>query len=347
MSEKKRALITGITGQDGFYLAKLLLEKDYDVFGFERRASQKNRTNLRGIEDNIYFISGDLTDQQSIARALKEAKPHEVYNLGSQSFVKASWDQPGYTGMATGMGVCNVLEAIREIDPKIRFYQASSSELFGDVEKSAEHFSVDTVPQNEQTPFWPRSPYGCAKLYGHALTINFRESFGMFACAGILFNHESPKRGFEFVTRKVTHNAACIKLGLTDVLRLGNMDAKRDWGFAGDYVEAMWLMLQQEKPQDYVIATGETHSVREMTEIAFARVGLPIDRWEGEGNEEKGIHAGKVIVAVDPRFYRPAEVNLLLGDSSKAREELGWKPKVGFKELVHMMADSDLELLKK
>lgn len=348
MSEKKRALITGITGQDGFYLAELLLKKGYEVFGFERRASQKNRGNLTEIEDQIHFISGDLTDQQSIARALKEANPHEVFNLGSQSFVKASWDQPGYTGDATGMAVCNVLEAVREQDPKnIRFYQASSSELFGDVEKSAEHFGVKTVPQNEKTPFWPRSPYGCAKLYGHALTINFRESFGMFACAGILFNHESPKRGLEFVTRKVTHTAAKIKLGLADVLKLGNIDAKRDWGYAGDYVKAMWAMLQQEKPQDYVIATGETHSVRDMTEIAFARVGLPIDIWEGEGDEEKGYHAGSVVVAIDPKFYRPAEVDLLLGDASKAKEELGWEPEVGFKELVEMMADSDLELLKK
>jgi GDPmannose 4,6-dehydratase len=347
MTEKKRALITGITGQDGFYLAKFLLEKGYDVFGFERRASQKIRTNLKEIENQIHFISGDLTDQQSIARALKEAKPDEVYNLGSQSFVKASWDQPGYTAEATGVGVCNVLEAIREIDPKIRFYQASSSELFGDVEKSAEHFGLETVPQNEKTPFWPRSPYGCAKLYGHALTINFRESFGLFACAGILFNHESPKRGLEFVTRKVTHTAAKIKLGLADVLKLGNMDAKRDWGYAGDYVKAMWLMLQQETPQEYVIATGKTHSVRDMTEIAFARLGIPIDRWEGEGDEEKGYHADRVIVAVDPQFYRPAEVDLLLGDASKAKQELGWEPEVDFKELVEMMADSDLELLKK
>ncbi|MBW3012772.1 GDP-mannose 4,6-dehydratase [Candidatus Woesearchaeota archaeon] len=339
----KRALITGITGQDGSYLVEFLLEKGYEVFGFERRASQKNRTNLTHIENRIQFVSGDLTDQQSIARALKEAKPEEIYNLGSQSFVKASWDQPGYTAEATGVSVCNVLEAIREIDPKIRFYQASSSELFGDVEKSAEHFGIKTVPQNERTPFWPRSPYGCAKLYGHAITINFRESFGMFACAGILFNHESPRRGLEFVTRKVTNTAAKIKLGLADVLMLGNLDAKRDWGYAGDYVKAMWLMLQQPKPRDYVIASGVTHSVREMTEIAFARLGIPI-RWEGEGLEEKGYHGDRVVVSIDPKHFRPAEVELLLGDSTKAREELGWKPEVGFKELIEMMADKDLEL---
>lgn len=314
----KRALITGITGQDGSYLADLLLEKGYEVFGLERRSSQRNRSNVKHTEDKIHFISGDLLDQNSLISGLQESEPDEVYNLASQSFVGESWKQPVYTAEVTGLGVVRMLEAIKTVNKKIKFYQASSSEMFG---KAVE------VPQNEKTPFYPRSPYGIAKLYGHWVTINYRESYGIFAVSGILFNHESPRRGHEFVTRKITNTAARIKLGKAKELRLGNLDAKRDWGYAGDYVEAMWLMLQQENPEDFVIATGKTHSVREFVEEAFNYLGLD---WR------------KYVIA-DKQFLRPAEVDMLAGDARKAERELGWRPKVGFEELVKMMVEADLE----
>lgn len=317
----KRALITGITGQDGSYLAELLLSKGYDVFGLERRVSIKNRENIERCENGITILSGDLCDHGSLAAALKAAYPDEIYNLAAQSFVKESWSQPIYTGDVTGLGVVRVLESIKEINQKIKFYQASSSEMFGKVQQ---------VPQNEQTPFYPRSPYGAAKVYGHWMTVNYRESYGMYCASGILFNHESPRRGLEFVTRKISHAVARIKKGLQHKLVLGNIDAKRDWGFAGDYVEAMWRMLQQEKPDDYVIATGETHSIREFLDEAFGHAGLD---WRG-------------YVEQDKRFMRPAEVDILIGDASKARKVLGWEPRVSFKELVRMMVDSDLEKIK-
>lgn len=322
----KRALITGITGQDGSYLAEFLLGKGYEVFGLERRSSQKNRGNIEHILDKIELVSGDLLDEASLVHALREASPDEIYNLASQSFVYESWKQPVYTGEVTGLGVVRVLEAVRQVNPKIKFYQASSSEMFG---------AVQETPQSEKTPFCPRSPYGVAKLYSHWITVNYRESYrepyGMFTASGILFNHESPRRGLEFVTRKITNTAVRIKLGLAKELRLGNLDAKRDWGFAGDYVEAMWLMLQQENPKDYVIGTGEAHSVRDFVEEVFSRLNLD---W-------------KEYVKVDKKFLRPAEVYLLCADATRAREELGWKPKVGFRELVKMMVDSDLKLLSK
>jgi len=316
----KKALITGITGQDGSYLADFLLSKKYKVFGLERRSSQKNRVNVAHIVDKVEFISGDLLDEGSLVHAIKECEPHEVYNLAAQSFVYASWKQPVYTGEVTALGAMRLLEAIRQTDPKIKFYQASSSEMFGKVQET---------PQNEKTPFYPRSPYGVAKLYAHWITVNYRESYNMFAASGILFNHESPRRGIEFVTRKITNTAAKIKLGMAKELLLGNLDAKRDWGFAGDYVEAMWLMLQQKEPHDYVISTGETHTVREFVEAAFGELGLD---W-------------KKYVKVDKEFFRPAEVDLLKGDSSKARKELKWKPKVNFGQLVKMMVKNDLKLL--
>lgn len=317
----KKALITGITGQDGSYLAELLLEKGYQVFGLERRTSSKIRVNVGHIEDKITFVSGDLTDQHSLTRAIWAIQPDEVYNLAAQSFVKESWEQPEYTGNVTGSGALRVLEAIRQINPKIKFYQASSSEIFGRV--------VET-PQTEKTPFYPRSPYGVAKLYAHWITVNYRESYDMFACSGILFNHESERRGHEFVTRKITDAAARIKLGLQNKLYLGNLDAKRDWGYAPEYVEAMWLMLQQEKPDDYVIATGKAHSVKDFVEAAFKAVDLD---WHN-------------YVETDERFKRPAEVDLLKGDPSKAKEKLGWSPKVSFNELVEKMVQSDLKRLK-
>ena len=317
----KKALITGITGQDGSYLAEFLLRKGYKVFGLERRSSQKNRGNIEHILDKIEIISGDLLDEASIVHALKEVQPDEVYNLAAQSFVHESWKQPVFTGEVTGLGAVRVLEAIRQVDKKIRFYQASSSEMFG---------KVFETPQNERTPFYPRSPYGVAKLYAHWITVNYRESYGIFAASGILFNHESPRRGLEFVTRKITHTVAKIKLGLAKELVLGNLDAKRDWGFAGDYVGAMWLMLQQEKPGDYVIATGETHSVQEFVEAAFSHIGLDWQKY----------------VRIDPKFLRPAEVQLLRGDASLAMKELGWKSTVDFKGLVQMMVNSDMALLK-
>jgi len=318
----KRAFITGVTGQDGSYLAELLLEKGYKVYALRRRTSIPILDNIAHIQDEIEFIEGDLLDLGSLIRAIQIAKPDEVYNLAAQSFVGSSWDQPILTGQVTALGVANMLEAVRIAKPDARFYQASSSEMFGKVQE---------VPQRETTPFHPRSPYGVAKVYGHWITVNYRESYGMFACSGILFNHESPRRGIEFVTRKVTDGVARIKLGLQNELRLGNLDARRDWGFAGDYVKAMWLMLQQDEPDDYVVATGETHSVQELVEIAFRHVGLD---WRD-------------YVVVDEKYVRPAEVDLLIGDASKAREKLGWRQEVSFEELVRMMVDSDLALLQK
>ncbi|MDP8236567.1 MAG: GDP-mannose 4,6-dehydratase [Candidatus Erginobacter occultus] len=315
----KKTLITGITGQDGSYLAEFLMEKGYRVFGLQRRSSTITTERLEHLlQGGLELISGDLIDQNSLIKALEISTPDEVYNLGAQSFVPASWDQPVLTGEVTGLGVTKMLEAIRLVNPKIRFYQASSSEMFGKVKET---------PQSESTPFYPRSPYGVAKVYGHWITINYRESYDLFAVSGILFNHESPRRGLEFVTRKVTRGVAMIKAGRQKELRLGNLEAKRDWGFAGDYVRAMWLMLQQETPEDYVIATGETNTVKRMVEIAFARAGLD---WEKH-------------VVVDPKFYRPAEVQLLQGDSSKARRVLGWEPEVDFGGLIEMMVDADIE----
>ncbi|MDD5031489.1 MAG: GDP-mannose 4,6-dehydratase [Patescibacteria group bacterium] len=318
----KKALITGITGQDGSYLAELLLAKSYRVFGLERRSSTKNRTNIEKIEKNINFISGDLTDQHSLTRAIASAEPDEVYNLAAQSFVKESWEQPEYTGDVTGLGALRVLEAIRQVNPKIKYYQASSSEMFGRVQET---------PQSEKTPFYPRSPYGVAKLYAHWITVNYRESYNIFTCSGILFNHESERRGLEFVTRKITNAAAKIKLGLENKLYLGNLDAKRDWGYAPEYAEAMWMMLQREEPEDFVIATGEAHSVKDFVEAAFAVVDLD---W-------------KKYVEIDDCFKRPAEVYSLVGDASKAKTKLGWRPKVNFSELVKIMVEADLKKLKK
>jgi GDPmannose 4,6-dehydratase len=316
----RRALITGITGQDGSYLAELLLEKGYEVFGMTRRASTENVERIGHLTDRITLIQGDLLDPHSLVSALRTAEPTEVYNLAAQSFVPTSWNQPVLTAEFTGVGVTRMLEAIRTVDPNMRFYQASSSEMFGKVRQ---------VPQNERTPFYPRSPYGVAKVYGHHITVNYRESYGLYAVSGLLFNHESPRRGLEFVTRKISDGVARIKLGLADELRLGNLDAERDWGFAGDYVDAMWRMLQQDQPEDFVVATGETHSVREFAEIAFGRVGLDWDQY----------------VKTDPEFLRPAEVDQLVGDASKAREKLGWEPKHSFQDLVEMMVDADLERL--
>lgn len=317
---RKRALITGITGQDGAYLARFLLEQGYEVHGMVRRSSAENSERIDDIQDQVHLHQADLLDQLSIVRLVDDVRPHEIYNLAAQSFVPTSWNQPLLTGEFTALGVTRMLEAIRLVDRSIRFYQASSSEMFGRVQQE---------PQNENTPFWPRSPYGVAKVYGHWITVNYRESYGMFACSGILFNHESPLRGKEFVTRKISHGVARIKLGLANELRLGNLDARRDWGFAGDYVRAMWLMLQQEKPDDFVIATGEQHSVRDFVEQAFAHVGLDWQKY----------------VVIDPALLRPAEVNRLRGDYSKARRILGWEPSVTFRELVAMMVDADLALL--
>ncbi|HET6764889.1 MAG TPA: GDP-mannose 4,6-dehydratase, partial [Longimicrobiaceae bacterium] len=310
----------GITGQDGSYLAELLLEKGYRVFGLVRRSSTVTFERIEHIQDRVEMLSGDLTDQNSLLYAMQQSEPDEVYNLAAQSFVQTSWTQPVLTGDVTGLGVTRMLEAVKVFNPKTRFYQASSSEMFG---------KVQAVPQREDTPLYPRSPYGVAKVYGHWATINYRESYGMYAVSGILFNHESPRRGLEFVTRKVTDGVARIKLGIARELRLGNMDAQRDWGFAGDYVRAMWLMLQQDQPDDYVVATGETHSVRDLVETAFQRVGLD---WQD-------------YVVQDPRFMRPAEVDLLVGDPAKAREKLGWRDETSFRDLVHMMVDADLERL--
>ncbi len=318
---QRRALITGITGQDGSYLAEFLLEKGYKVYGMVRRSSTDQFERIAHLQDRIELREGDLLDQLSIITLLHAIEPHEIYNLAAQSFVPTSWEQPILTSEATALGVTRMLEAIRVVDRSIKFYQASSSEMFGKVRES---------PQNERTPFYPRSPYGVAKVYGHYITVNYRESYGLYAVSGILFNHESPRRGKQFVTRKITHGVARIKCGLASELRLGNLDAKRDWGFAGDYVAAMWLMLQQSTPEDYVIATGETHTVRELCEVAFARVGLD---WSKH-------------VVVDPGFVRPAEVDLLIGDASKARDRLGWHRKVSFRELVEMMVDADVAALR-
>jgi GDPmannose 4,6-dehydratase len=316
------ALITGITGQDGSYLADLLLEKGYEIVGMVRRSSTVTFERIKHIQDDIQIVQGDLHDQSSLVSILEEHHPDEVYNLAAQSFVPVSWNQPILTGEVTGLGVARLLEAIRQVNTKIKFYQASSSEMFG---------KVMEVPQRESTPLYPRSPYGVAKVYGHWITINYRESFDMFATSGILFNHESPRRGLEFVTRKISHTVAKIKLGLAKELRLGNLEAQRDWGFAGDYVEAMWLMLQQQTPDNFVIGTGETHSVREFCELAFGYVGLNYQDY----------------VVQDPRFYRPAEVDLLISDPSHAKNELGWSPKVSFRGLVEMMVESDLRELQK
>ncbi|MDM8519075.1 GDP-mannose 4,6-dehydratase [Anaerolineales bacterium HSG6] len=320
---QKTALITGITGQDGSYLAEFLLEKGYKVVGMVRRSSTINFDRIAHLQetDALELVQGDLLDQMSLIDILNDCHPQEVYNLAAQSFVPTSWRQPVLTGEFTALGVTRVLDAIRIVDPTIRFYQASSSEMFG---------KVQDVPQTESTPFYPRSPYGVAKVYGHWITINYRESYDLYACSGILFNHESPRRGLEFVTHKVTYAAARIKLGLQKEVRLGNLDARRDWGYAGDYVKAMWLMLQQDQPDDYVISTGETHSVKELCEAAFEGVGL---NWED-------------YVVVDEKFYRPAEVDLLIGDCSKAKNKLGWEPTVSFRELVKLMVEADLKELE-
>jgi GDPmannose 4,6-dehydratase len=320
VSTTRSALITGVTGQDGSYLAELLLEKGYRVFGLVRRSSTSGFQRIEHLQNDIELVGGDLTDVQSLIAALRTAAPREVYNLAAQSFVQTSWQQPELTGQVTALGVMRVLEAVRVVDPKIRVYQASSSEMFG---KAME------TPQSEKTPFYPRSPYGVAKVFGHWAAVNYRESYGMYVVSGILFNHESPRRGLEFVTRKITDAVARIRLGLARELRLGNMDAQRDWGFAGDYVDAMYRMLQSDEPRDYVIGTGEMHSVREFCEAAFAHVGLD---W-------------KKHVVIDPAFLRPAEVDHLIADPSRARTELGWVPNVAFEELVRMMVDADLERL--
>jgi GDPmannose 4,6-dehydratase len=330
----KHALITGITGQDGSYLTELLLEKGYKVYGVVRRKSKADYGTVEHLKKDIEFIYADMTDMASLIRATKIAQPDEVYNLAAQSFVATSWEQPLATSEINAIGVTNLLESIRVVKPEARFYQASTSEMFG---------LVQETPQTEKTPFYPRSPYGVAKLYGHWITKNYRESFQMYACSGILFNHESPRRGLEFVTRKITDAVARIKYGLQDTLYLGNMDAKRDWGYAGDYVKAMWMMLQQKEADDYVIASGETHSVREFVELAFRHAGIELE-WSGEGLGEKGMDrtTGKVLVAVDPRFFRPAEIEVLLGNPAKACRSLGWERAVGFEELVRMMVEGDL-----
>ena len=316
----KRALITGISGQDGSYLADLLLEKGYEVHGMVRRSSTQTLQRLAHVRDDIVLHTGDLLDQRSLVDVLGDCEPDEIYNLAATSFVGASWSQPVLTAELSAVGVTRMLEAVREVMPEARFYQASSSEMFGNARE---------VPQNERTPFYPRSPYGVAKCYGHFITVNYRETYKLFAASGIAFNHESERRGLEYVTRKVTHGAAAIKLGLEEELALGNIDAKRDWGYAKDYVEAMWLMLQQDQPDDYVIATGEVHSVRELVRVAFEHVGLDPERH----------------IRIDPRFLRPTEVEHLIGDASKARENLGWRPRTSFDEMIRLMVDADLELL--
>lgn len=320
MASKKRALITGVTGQDGSYLAEFLLTKGYDVVGMVRRSSTVTFERIRHIQNQITLVQADLSDEVSLINMLREHRPSEIYNLAAQSFVQTSFSQPVFTGEVTGLGVTRMLDAIRIVDPDIRFYQASSSEMFG---------KVVEVPQRETTPLYPRSPYGVAKVYGHWITVNYRESYNMFACSGILFNHESPRRGLEFVTRKISHAVARIKLGLDSELRLGNLESQRDWGFAGDYVKAMWLMLQQETPDDYVVSTGQTHSVRRFCELAFGHVGLDYQNH----------------VVLDERFMRPAEVDLLIGDPTKAQSVLGWNVETSFEELVAMMVDADVKAL--
>ena len=317
----KKALITGITGQDGSYLAEFLLSKGYEVYGMVRRASTARYQRIQDFQRELQLVQGDMGDLSSLITAISQVEPDEVYNLAAQSFVPTSWNQPVFTGDITGLGVTRLLEAVRTVNPAIRFYQASSSEMFGKVRE---------VPQKETTPFYPRSPYGIAKVYGHWITINYRESYGLFTCSGILFNHESPRRGMEFVTRKVTSHAARIKLDLADEIRIGNLDSKRDWGYAGDYVQAMWLMLQQDEPEDFVIATGQTHSVERLLEVAFEHVGL---NWRDYAVQ-------------DPRFMRPAEVDLLVGDPAKAHAKLGWEPEVSFEELIGMMVEADLKQLR-
>lgn len=320
MMEQKRALITGLTGQDGSYLTELLLNKGYTVYGMVRRASVERFDRIKHLLDRIYLVQGDLTDQSSLDEAVKRTHPDEVYNLAAQSFVPTSWNQPVLTGEVTGLGVTRMLEAVRRYHPRAKFYQASSSEMFGKVRQS---------PQNEQTPFYPRSPYGVAKVHGHMITVNYRESYGLFACSGILFNHESPRRGLEFVTRKITHGVAKIKLELAKELRLGHLASRRDWGFAGDYVEAMWRMLQQDQPDDYVIATGQSHSVQDVVNHAFAAVDLDPAPY----------------LRIDQTLFRPAEVENLIGDASKATRVLGWRPRVSFPELIEMMVKADLTYL--
>ncbi len=317
----KRALITGITGQDGSYLAEFLLGEGYEVYGMVRRTSTVRYERIQHIQSQIHIVQGDMGDHASLITAMSTIEPDEIYNLAAQSFVPTSWNQPVFTGDITGLGVTRMLDAIRSVNPGIKYYQASSSEMFGKVRE---------VPQKESTPFYPRSPYGVAKVYGHWITVNYRESYDLFTCSGILFNHESPRRGLEFVTRKVTHHAAMIKLGLAKEIRIGNLESQRDWGFAGDYVRAMWLMLQQDEPDDYVIATGKTHSVERLLEVAFGHVGL---NWRD-------------YTVQDPQFMRPAEVDLLVGDASKAKRNLGWKPEVTFEELIGLMVDFDLRKLR-
>ena len=346
MENKKVALITGITGQDGSYLAELLLEKGYEVHGIIRRASTFNTKRIDHLyqdphEENVrlFLHYGDITDSSNLNRLIEKIQPTEIYNLAAQSHVGVSFDSPEYTAEATGVSTLRILDAIRESGVKTKFYQASTSELFGGL--------PDTAPQSEKTPFYPKSPYGVAKLYSYWITVNYRESYDIFACNGILFNHESPRRGETFVTRKITRAAAAIHLGMQDKLYLGNLDAKRDWGHAKDYVEGMWRILQQDKPQDYVLSINETHTVREFVELAFAELGYELE-WQGTGVDEKGIdkNTGRVLVEVDPRYFRPAEVELLWGDSTKARTELGWEPKYSFMDLVKEMVQSDLEEMK-
>lgn len=317
----KKALITGITGQDGSYLAEFLLEKGYEVYGMVRRTSTVYYERIQHIQDDLNLVQGDLSDQTSLNSAMRSIQPDEVYNLGAQSFVPTSWNQPVFTGEITALGVTRMLDAIHSVKPDTKFYQASSSEMFGKVRE---------VPQSEETPFYPRSPYGVAKVYGHWITVNYRESYDLFACSGILFNHESPRRGLEFVTRKVSYNVAKIKLGMSDEIRMGNLDAQRDWGYAGDYVQAMWMMLQQDTPEDFVVATGKTHSVQRLLEVAFSCVDLD---WQN-------------YTVQDEQFMRPAEVDLLVGDPTKAHAKLGWEPEVSFEQLIQMMVEGDIERLK-
>ncbi|MEF3279913.1 MAG: GDP-mannose 4,6-dehydratase [Elusimicrobiota bacterium] len=337
----KKALITGIRGQDGAYLAKFLIEKGYKVYGADRRSGDSGLWRLKelGIEREIEHIYMDLLEYSNIVDVIKKIKPDEVYNLAAQSFVQASFDQPLLTSDIDGMGVLRMLEAMRYFSPSTKFYQASTSEMFG---------KVQTIPQNEKTPFYPRSPYAVAKLFGHWIVVNYRESYNLFACSGILFNHESPLRGLEFITRKTTYNIARIKFGLIDKLIVGNLDSKRDWGYAKEYVEGMWLMLQQKKADDYVLATGQTHSIRELIEFAFNYIGIKI-QWKGKGINEKGIDrkTGRILVEVSKKYYRPAEVDFLLGDPSKAKRELGWEPKTTFKELIEIMMESDIKRVEK
>ncbi len=335
----KRALITGITGQDGSYLAELLLEKGYEVYGIMRRKSVVDYGNVEHIKDKLNFIYADMTDVVSLIRAMRISQADEIYNLAAQSFVATSWEQPLATADIDALGVTNMLEAIRTVKPEARFYQASTSEMFG---------LVQEMPQKETTPFYPRSPCGVAKVYGHWITKNYRESYDLYACSGILFNHESERRGLEFVTRKITDAVARIKLGVQDHVELGNMDSKRDWGHSKDYVHAMWLMLQQDKPDDYVVATGETRTVREFVELAFGHVGIDVE-WKGEGVDEIGVDkaTGKTIVTINPKFFRPAEVEVLLGDPSKAEKMLGWKREISFSQLVEGMVKNDLALVEK